>query len=79
MAERLKDRETDRPAQGHSVHFTSGAVKSSQGLLDFVDPVGSFEDFAGLGSVSGTDDTVSLHEINEMSGPSVADTQTTLQ
>ena len=51
----------------------------AQGLFDFVDPVRTLEDFAGLGSVGGADDAVALHEVNKMSGAAVSDTQTALQ
>ncbi len=60
-------------------HDGASDYVSAQGLFDFVNPVGAFEDFAGLGSVGGADDSVALHEIDEMSGTSVTDTQATLQ
>ena len=47
-------------------------IEGSKGLL-------TLEDFAGLGSVGGADDAVALHEVNEMSGAAVPDTQTALQ
>src|SRR5450755_652037 len=43
------------------------------------DPIGTLQHFAGLGAVSGAYDTVALHEVDEVGGAAIADTQAALQ
>src|SRR5579884_1241068 len=53
-------------------------VPLAEGFFDFAEPVGAFEDLAGFGSVGGTDDAVTLHEVDEVGGAAVADAQPAL-
>ena len=48
-------------------------------MLYFINPFGTFEHFARLGAVGGTDDAVAFHKVDEVGGASVADAQASLQ
>lgn len=46
---------------------------------DFMEPVGRFEEFAGTWTIGSADQAVTLHEIDQMRGTSVADAQPPLK
>ena len=48
-------------------------------LLDFAEPVGTFQDLAWFGAVGGANDAVLFHEIDQVGGAPVADAQAPLQ
>src|SRR6266436_3933857 len=50
-----------------------------QSLFHFVQPIRALENFTGLRSVRSADDSILLHQINQMSSAPIADTQTALQ
>ncbi len=51
----------------------------AQRFFDFGEPVGFLEDLAGLGTVRGPNDAILFHQVNEVSGATIADAQAALQ
>src|SRR5262249_37547725 len=48
-------------------------------FFDFRNPVGTLEDFAWLGAIRGADDAVLFHQIDEVCGAAVANSQAALE
>ena len=48
------------------------------GFFDFRNPIRTLEDFARLGTVGGADDAVAFHEVDEVGGAAVADSEAAL-
>ena len=63
------------------VHTISakGLCNLAHGLFDFRDPVGTLEDFSGLGAIGGSYYAVAFHQIDEVGSAPVADAQPALQ
>src|SRR5487761_1325475 len=53
--------------------------RSTHGLLDFLKPAARFEDLAWAGAVGGADNSIALHQVNQVSGAAVANAHATLQ
>ena len=55
------------------------AEELAQRVFNFAEPIRALENFTRLGTVGGANDAVALHQIDEMSGATIADAQTPLQ
>src|SRR5437764_10555345 len=58
---------------------STGNCRLAQAFFHFAQPVGALQNFAGLRAIGGTDDPVLLHQINQVCGAAITDTETPLE